>query len=76
MNHKFNQGDKVTVLNTVEGSIAETYQVTINDLLVSEDGNKNGYEIITPGGKVFQVSEERLIKLANSAPNWKRVQSA
>jgi len=72
MDHKFKRGDVVRVLNSAPGSIAETYEITVVDLLISEDGNKNGYEIQVPSGRLFQVSEQKLIQLAN-VPNWKRV---
>jgi len=72
MDHKFRRGEVIKVLNSAPNSVAETYEVTIVDLLVSEDGNRNGYEIQVPSGKLFQVSEQKLIQLAN-VPNWKRV---
>jgi len=70
MDHQFKRGEVIRVLNSAEQSIAETYEIIVKDLLISEDETKLGYEVQVPSGRVFQVSEQRLLQL--KAPGWKR----
>ncbi len=58
MSHKFKKGDVIKLLASTN-SLVESFSVVVSELLVDQDGNP-GYEIKTPRGTSFIVSEEKL----------------
>ena len=71
--HKFKKGDVVRI-STSANTLVESFSVVISQLLVDQEGSP-GYEIRTPRGMTFVVSEEKLAGLLYKKV-WRPVQES